>query len=272
MTSAAPWWAALLLTLAVTMAAWRAGSLGPSGLVAATVMGVLALRVSWGWGAFLIGWFVLASALSRVGRARKAMRTGRIVGKGDRRDALQVLANGGPFAACALLALLWSPSDPAWHDLIAIAAAGSLAAAGADTWATEVGTFLGGEPWSLRSLQRVPAGTSGAVTTSGTIGGVLGAVVIASMAAQTHLLLWSSVGVVAVGGVAGAVADSVVGAWLQERRWCASCEEWTERRTHSCGAPTAVRAGVAGLTNDVVNLLCALVGTLVAAGAASVMR
>lgn len=272
MTSAAPWWAALLLTLAITVASWRAGSLRRSGLFAATALGVLALRVAWGWGAFLIAWFVLATVLSRVGRARKTMRTGRIVGKGDRRDAWQVLANGGPFAACALLDLLWSPSDPAWSALIAIAAAGSLAAAGADTWATEIGTLLGGEPWSLRSLHRVPAGTSGAVTASGSAGGVLGAFVIASMAAGVHMIPWSSLLVVAIGGVSGAFADTMAGAWLQERRWCARCEEWTERPTHSCGTSTAVRDGAAGVTNDVVNLLCAAVGAITSASAAYALR
>ncbi len=272
MTSAAPWWAALLLTLAVTVASWRAGSLRLSGLLAASVMGVLALRVAWGWGAFLIGWFVLASLLSRIGRAHKSMRTGRIVGKGDRRDVWQVLANGGPFAVCALLALLSPPVDPALPALIAIAAAGSLAAAGADTWATEIGTLVGGEPWSLRSFRRVPAGTSGAVTMRGTVGGVLGAAAIALMGAGVHMIPWSSVPAVAVGGVIGAFGDTIVGAWWQERRWCAGCEEWTERRTHSCGAATAVRAGIPGLTNDLVNLLCAALGALVSAAAAHALR
>src|SRR6476661_10515099 len=73
------------------------GSLSRSGAAAALMLGTIALRAAWGWGAFLIVWFVLASALSRVGRRRKARATQGIVMKGDRRDATQVLANGAVF-------------------------------------------------------------------------------------------------------------------------------------------------------------------------------
>ena len=96
----APWSIAILLTAAIVIAAWRSGSLAGNGAVAALLIGLVALRVQWSWGAFLLAWFVLASLLSRIGRARKAVRTAGVVAKGDRRDARQVLANGGVFALC----------------------------------------------------------------------------------------------------------------------------------------------------------------------------
>jgi len=65
---------------------------------------------------------------------------------------------------------------------------------------------------------------------------------------------------VAAGGVAGAAADTLIGAVAQERRWCALCERATERRVHDCGTPTVRRGGVGWLDNDVVNLACTVVG------------
>ena len=70
--------------------------------IAACAIGCVALRVQWSWGAFLVAWFVLGSGLSRLGRTRKMARTSAIVQKGGQRDALQVIANGGVFALCAL--------------------------------------------------------------------------------------------------------------------------------------------------------------------------
>ncbi len=126
-----------------------------SGAVAATLIGTLAIAAGWGWGLLLLSFFVSSSALSKVGAGRKTERTDSIVEKGSERDAKQVLANGGVFAAAAVGQILLS--SPIWY----VVAAGALAASAADTWATEVGTLAGGEPVSIISLKRVPVGTSG---------------------------------------------------------------------------------------------------------------
>jgi uncharacterized membrane protein len=68
-----------------------------------------------------------------------------------------------------------------------------------------------------------------------------------------------------VGGVVGSLADSFVGATVQERRWCDGCSEPTERRTHSCGRTTRIVGGIPGARNDFVNVVCTLVGAAVAA-------
>lgn len=258
MTDSAPWWLAVCLSLVVVVSAWRAGSLGPSGAVAALAMGTLALHRSYGWGAFLVSWFVLASILSRVGRAQKAMRTQAIVAKGDRRDAWQVLANGGVFALAAGLADV-SP-DPSVQAVAALLAVGALTAAGADTWSTEIGTRWGGEPWSLRERRAVPAGTSGAITVSGSLASVAGGIVLASLAAALQVIPARAIAPVALAGILGAWADTLMGAWWQERRWCPRCARHTERNPHDCGTVTEHRAGWRRLDNDLVNALCTLVG------------
>ena len=47
-------------------------------------------------------------------------------------------------------------------------------------------------------------------------------------------------GAIIAGGLAGSLADSLVGATLQERRWCDRCAQSTERRVHSFGERTRI--------------------------------
>lgn len=207
--------------------------------------------------------------ISRFGKQRKTQRVGGVVEKGGRRDAAQVLANGGIF--CLLLVVvLAGGSECAVNSrcgyLISIGAAGSLVAAGADTWATEFGTLFGGQPFALRTASRAAVGTSGAVTWAGSFAMLAGAVTLALIGALFAVTPFDtqSIAAVAIGGTLGAVADTLVGAWLQERRQCPLCSTMTEQRVHHCGTRTVHHAGIGGLNNDVVNVLCAMVG---AAGA-----
>jgi uncharacterized protein (TIGR00297 family) len=245
-----------MVAVAVSYAACRARTLSPGGAAASVVVGTLAITAGWSWGLLLLAFFVTGSALSRLGERKKAELTRPIVQKGGERDARQVLANGGVYAIAALGSLVF-PS-PAWYA----AGAGALAASTADTWATELGTLFGGEPVSVASAKRVPPGTSGGVTLSGTIAGAGGALFIAALATLAH---WPvPFAAVALGGMAGALADSILGAVLQARRWCDLCATPTERLVHSCGTATRHAGGVAGLDNDAVNAVCSAVGALIA--------
>ena len=69
---------------------------------------------------------------------------------------------------------------------------------------------------------------------------------------------------VALGGMAGALADSILGGLVQARRWCDLCAKSTERLVHSCGTPTRQVGGIAGFDNDLVNAVCSGFGALVA--------
>lgn len=267
--SAAPWWMALLCSVAIAWIAWRYGSLRTDGAVVACVVGVLALSVQWAWGAFIVGWFVSASALSRMGRSHKISRMRDVVAKDGRRDARQVLANGGVFALCALVALFathWAANASVNPILTsaAIAGAGALVASGADTWATEIGSCLGKRPRDVRTWRTVEIGTSGAVTLAGSLGGIVGALVLSGLAIGTSLVATSMIWRLALSGVVGMTVDTIVGAWAQERRRCPECQQHTERPSHCRGARTECVGGVRGLDNDVVNLLCSLTGALTA--------
>lgn len=245
-----------LLAVSVAVVARRSHTLSTSGAVTAAVVGTLALAAGWSWGLLLLLHFAAASALSNLGEGKKAELVRPIVQKGSERDARQVLANGGLYALAAL-GYLVSPSA-LWYAL----GVGALAASAADTWATEIGTLAGGEPVSILSGRRVPPGTSGGVTVVGTMAGAAGAVFIGATATLAN---WPvPLAAAALGGMAGALADSLLGAVLQARRWCDLCASSTERLVHNCGTPTRHAGGLAGFDNDAVNAVCAGVGALVA--------
>lgn len=255
--------AGLVIAAAIALLARRHGSLSRSGALAALVTGTVCAAAGWGWAVLLVAFFVVSSTLSRFGEREKAARTGSVVAKGGERDALQVAANGGLFALAAVLSL------GGWAGWAA-AGAGALAAATADTWGTEIGTLAGRPPRSLLGWRPVPAGTSGAVSAPGSAATLAGALFIALLA---RALGWTAGAALAAlaGGVAGALTDSLLGATLQARRWCATCGVSTERLVHGCGDATTHAAGARWLDNDAVNLLSTAAGALVALGTWSIV-
>jgi len=137
----------------------------------------------------LLAFFVLSTLLSRRGTAR---------------NERQVVANGG-IAALAALAGNWT-----WF-------AGALAAATADTWATEIGSHSRTLPRLITDGSRVPAGTDGGITLLGTAGAIAGAWFIAGL---SSLLGQRSLVAIAAAGVAGMTIDSLLGATVQGKvRW-----------------------------------------------------
>jgi uncharacterized protein (TIGR00297 family) len=64
-------------------------------------------------------------------------------------------------------------------------------------------------------------------------------------------------------GLAGSLADSLMGATIQAMYYCPTCEKETERRVHGCGTPTLPLRGIPWFDNDVVNFIATLFGALV---------
>ncbi|MFB6243835.1 MAG: TIGR00297 family protein [Halobaculum sp.] len=102
-------------------------------------------------------------------------------------------------------------------SLVAVAFAGSVAAAMADTLASEVGGLFD-DPRLITSLERVEPGTDGAVTWQGELAGTAGSGLVAALAAVGMSLPGAPVAaaaVVLVGGVAGMTVDSLCGAVIE---------------------------------------------------------
>jgi uncharacterized protein (TIGR00297 family) len=247
-----------LLAVAIALGAWRMRALTAGGAAAAIFIGTAAVAAGWQWGIVLILFFVASSALSAVAGRRQAPAFLGIVDKRGPRDTVQVLANGGVFAIAAVGTILWP------HIVWSAAGLGALAAATADTWGTEIGSMARSAPRMITTWQRVPAGTSGAVSLAGLAATACGAAFIGGVAMS---LGWGSELAAAAfaGGLAGSASDSLAGATVQQRRRCESCSMETEQRIHRCGMKTRVIGGLAWLENDAVNLSCTIVGAAVAA-------
>ncbi len=251
------WFLTLLLALGVAGVAYRAGwlTLGGAG-AAALVGGIMFGSGGWPWAGLLLAFFVPSTLLSRWAKGQKARLRQRFA-KGERRDAAQVWANGGVAALCAL-GQAWHPS-PGWWA----AAAGALATATADTWATEIGVLSPAAPRDLLRWRPVPPGTSGAVSAQGLVASALGSLWMALWALWG--MTWTVVPVVALSGFVGALADSLLGAWAQALYYCPACAMTTEHHPrHTCGHATHLLRGVPWLDNDAVNLVATLIGALLA--------
>jgi uncharacterized protein (TIGR00297 family) len=263
-----------LLSLCVALAAYRTHSLSRSGVVGALLTGTLIVGFGgWSWGLALIAFFVSSSLLTRYRRERKAA-VAALAAKGGRRDLGQALANGGLAALLAVLAA--AIPHPAW----AAAFAGALAVATADTWATEVGMLSPTPPRRILTGEPVAPGTSGGVTRWGLLAAAGGALFLGVVFYLLSLAecrwsglaclpsaatSWTILPLALAGGLAGCLADSVLGATWQGVYRCPRCGKETERRAH-CGGPTEPLRGRPWLTNDGVNLLATLVGAAVAGG------
>jgi len=265
---------AYLVAGAIGFAGYRARALTWDGALAAGLIGGTVFGFG-GWipAILLVVFFGSSSALSFVGRRNVRKQSAEeTFDKGGKRDAAQVLANGGVPAIAALLAgVLGAPAA----SLMFGAFVGALAEATADTWATEIGVLSSTQPRLVTTGKQVEAGTSGGLTALGSGAGVLGAAIIGAVAVclllvpQLHLRAGDSVPAAwpiflagLVGGTAGMLADSLLGATLQASYFCPQCNKPTESRIHRCGTSTRLVRGLTWITNDVVNLTGTLVGAL----------
>jgi len=239
-----------VLAAVVALVAYRAHTLTANGSIAAFFVGTVIFGAGgWPYAALLFAFFIPSTLLSRLGRERK--RHLRDVDKSRARNAWQVLANGGVAAACAL-------GGAVHHGtLLHYAYAGALAAASSDTWGTEIGTMSRMDPRSILTFKRIPSGLSGGVTLAGTLAEAGGAAMIAAVAAVAGV---ASAGPVVLGGFAGALADSLLGAGVQSLRFCTACGCACETDPHHCGQATKNVRGFPWFNNDVVNACATLVG------------
>jgi Raf kinase inhibitor-like YbhB/YbcL family protein/uncharacterized protein (TIGR00297 family) len=259
----------LLLAAIIAVAAFYAHTLNRSGALAAFVLGTVIFGFGGiYWAILLMAFFLSSSLLSRLFKKQKKSVEANF-SKGSQRDAGQVAANGAIAGVCALLFSLMG--NPGW---LWAAGAGALAAANADTWATEIGILGKAKPRLITTGKIVEAGTSGGVSLVGLLAATMGSVLIALIALwlkpesisnsmENNLLLPV---IVTVAGVAGSLLDSLLGAASQAMYFCESCQKVTEKHPlHGCGNPTRLTRGWAWLDNDWVNTFCTLAGSLTAA-------
>lgn len=245
------------LSFVVALLAYWRGSLTRSGVLGALIVGTMTMGFGgWLWGILLAVFFVTSSLLSHFKEDEKRQAAEKFE-KGHRRDLWQAFANGGLGAGIALLSALW-PS-PLWFPLFV----GVMGTVTADTWATELGTLSKKPPRLITTGQTVEVGTSGGVSWLGTavsFGGGLLIGLVASLPQNDWRLALAG----GLGGLAGSLFDSLLGATVQQIYYCDTCQKDTERKLHKCGTVTRPLRGWSWLNNDLVNLLASVVGGVTA--------
>jgi len=226
--------------------AYKLRSLNDGGAVAAFVMGIFIFGTGGlQWIVPILTFFVLSSILSKLGK-----KSAESTHKGSNRDVLQVLANGGVPMIIAIVHF-FQPFDLAYVMFL-----GAIAAATADTWATEIGFFSIRKPRHILNFSSVEKGTSGGITLFGTIGSLLGAAVIAWIGG------FVASGLVIIAGFSGSLVDSILGGSIQAKFICSACGKQTEKRIH-CQMDTNHTKGFKWLDNDGVNFVNTIVGAMI---------
>ena len=218
--------------------AWLLGTASVTGMLTGILMGLITIVLGgFGWFVALIAFFGIGGLASKY-RYEEKRELGVAESNEGARGTRNVLANAA-VAVLAVVGFAASPQLPADAAVFVLGFAGSLATAMSDTLSSELGVLYG-EPRLVTTLEEVDPGTDGGVTMEGTAAGVLGALIVAVIAVA--LLGVSPVGaaLVAVGGVAGMLVDSLLGATIEGR----------------------------GIGNQSVNFLATLSGAVVAVGGA----
>ncbi len=254
-------------------AGYRKRALSLSGVAGAMLVGTtIFVAGGWVWGMLLITFFALSSALSGYKKAAKQQLAEKFA-KGACRDLAQTLANGGCGALLALAACFYP--QPA----LLAAFVGAMATVNADTWATELGVLSPRPPRLVTTGRVVEPGTSGGVSLLGTLATLAGGLSI-GLTAVLFLLLDGILGgpgyvllgadttqgtlvllpVATLGGLAGSLCDSILGATLQTIYYSTRRAKETERKIDPDGASNEHLRGWKWLNNDWVNFLSSAVG------------
>jgi uncharacterized protein (TIGR00297 family) len=218
-------------------------SLSKNGVVAAYIMGIIIFGAGGlKWIVPIVTFFILSSIISKISTTDDNQ-----LHKGSKRDIIQVLANGGIATIIAIINF-YAPNENFYILYLAV-----IAAATADTWASEIGSFNSTDPFHVIKFARVPKGTSGAISFLGTIGSILGAIIIGLIG-----LIWNVslplICLIVITGSIGSLVDSFIGGFMQANFQCIKCNNITEKRTH-CDTPSSHISGIYYIDNDMVNFL-----------------
>jgi len=205
----------LVVPAIAALAVWRRAVDVGGAVAGCAVATAMALGAGWAGVAMLFALLAIGTAVTPHG--------------GARRNAVQVLANGGVAGAAALAAACGAAAGVA-------AAAGALAAALSDTVSSELGKRFGGAPRAMLLGRAMARGADGGMTWTGTALGVAGAlpVPIAGLALGALPGPRAALGV-AVAGLLGNLLDSAFGLLVQPRLGPRG-NDWCNLFATACGA------------------------------------
>ena len=263
-----------VLSVSIGALAYRRKSLSAGGVVGATLVGTTIFGFGgWTWSMVLIVFFVLSSLLSKYKVSTKAQLAIEKFDKDSQRDFGQVIANGGAGMLFAMFYGLWP------HPVLFCGFVGAIATVNADTWATELGVLSKSPPRLITTGKLVEPGYSGGISLVGTLAALVGSAVIGLTALGLLLMeawlshggqLWLGglapwlVGIAIIGGMGGALFDSLLGATVQIIFYDTECQTETERPINQTGQPNQPLRGWWWMNNDMVNFISSMIGAWLA--------
>lgn len=254
----------IIPSLIIAYIAFRKGSLNTSGAVTAVFLGTSIFALG---GVIpyilMVVFFISSSIFSKLGKKRKKSLDN-IHEKGDKRDYIQVFANGGIALFCLFLFKVTDDSK------FFIAAAVSFAASNSDTWASELGVLGKGKTISLIRGKVIERGISGGVSLFGTIAALLGSLLIASIFTITSIYNIGYSGntmniffTIALCGFLGSIIDSIIGDTIQGQYKDNINGIITEKKYSDKGKNELIK-GYSIINNDIVNVASNLIATVIA--------
>ncbi len=227
-------------------------------------------------------YFVLSSsAMTRLGKDKK-LRMG-LGSDIQGRTTAQVLAVGAlPGVLGSVSAILSILNLQHLAAACLVAALSMLATSNADTWASEIGVLSNTKPRLILNPTIIAeAGTSGAVSPLGIAASIAGATSLALVSAILMLAIPHSCSlamidfvkdkiglakattIIAVCGIVGEIADSILGLVLQEKRQCMRCGTVCECELH-CNTRTVPLWGSSTIRGEHVNVLSQIISGVLA--------
>lgn len=180
--------------------------------------------------------FAVGSILSKIPGAKTNEKS---------RNAVQVFSNGGPalFAIC----LFFVTDQNAWL----LASIVSFSVALSDTASSELGTRYSSRTFDILGRRKMQKGTSGGVSVTGFIFGILAAVFLTVISSLFLDLSLAEIVLISMLGLAGNIADSVLGSIFQFKFRRDSNSFWTDEKQ----ASVSESAGISWFDNNLTNLI-----------------
>ena len=217
------WIEALVVNGVLISFAQRTPLLTTQGWIHAAALGTI-LWGSLGWRGWLavVVYLVVGSLVTRIGFKNK-QRRGLAEAREGRRGPENVWGSAAVGAGLALV-LAASPEDAIlWRQVVLIGFSASFAAKLADTFGSEIGKRWGRTTLLITTLRPVAPGTDGAISLEGTMASAAGSVVMTfalwGLSSSQLPLIPNAMaaGVVMVVGLLATLAESVMGAVVQNR-------------------------------------------------------